>query len=64
MISILIPVYNCEQFIEETIIRLYSQDLKETEIIVRDDSSTDTTWSKLLQLNKQYPLSFIKIMLT
>ena len=60
MISILIPVYNCEQFIEETIIRLYSQDLKETEIIVRDDSSTDTTWSILLQLNKQYPFKLYK----
>ena len=60
MISILIPVYNCEQFIEKTITRLFSQELKETEVIVRDDCSADNTWSKLLQLNKQYPFNLYK----
>src|SRR6478672_11650718 len=52
--SILIPIYNCELFIEETITRLFSQDLKETEIIIRDDCSTDGTWDKLLELNKKF----------
>lgn len=42
-ISIIIPVYNGEQYIEECLRSLISQGLKDIEIIIIDDGSTDTT---------------------
>lgn len=43
LISIVIPVYNCENYLEECIKSLCSQTYKETEIICVDDGSTDSS---------------------
>ena len=43
LISILVPTYNCEQFIEEAINSILSQEYDNLEIIVVDDGSTDNT---------------------
>lgn len=42
-VSIIIPVYNTEAFIEEAILSILNQTLSETEVIVVDDGSTDSS---------------------
>ena len=41
LISIIIPVYNVEQYLEECLISVINQDYKNLEIILVDDGSTD-----------------------
>jgi glycosyltransferase involved in cell wall biosynthesis len=48
LVSILIPVYNRENLIEETIQSAINQTYKNIEIVVADNKSTDNTW-KILQ---------------
>ena len=40
-ISVIVPAYNSEQFIGETLENLLNQTLKDIEIIVVNDGSTD-----------------------
>lgn len=51
-LSVIIPVYNCERFIEKTIASVFVQP-EVTEIIVVNDGSTDGTETLLDQLQKQ-----------
>jgi glycosyltransferase involved in cell wall biosynthesis len=45
LVSIIIPTYNCEGFIEEALTSVVRQDYPSREIIVVDDGSTDSTVS-------------------
>lgn len=47
-ISIIVPTYNGEQYILKCINSLLDQTLKEIEIIVIDDGSTDNTKNLVL----------------
>ena len=49
-ISVIIPIYNCESIIEDTINELLKQTLVDFELICIDDGSTDETWNRLKQL--------------
>src|SRR5690242_9974943 len=42
-VSVIIPSYNCELYIAETLESILDQTFKDTEIIVVDDGSTDKT---------------------
>ena len=42
-VSIIVPVYNCEKYIERCMDSLINQTLADIEIIVIDDESKDTT---------------------
>jgi len=50
LISILIPVYNRENLIEETVKSALNQTYKNIEIIIVDNQSTDKTWEILQKL--------------
>jgi len=50
LVSILIPVYNRENLIEETVESALAQTYKNIEIIIVDNCSTDSTWKKLKTL--------------
>lgn len=50
LVSILIPVYNRENLIEETVQSALNQTYKNIEIIVVDNQSTDNTWEILQKL--------------
>lgn len=54
-ISIVIPCFNVETYIEESLASAYSQSWTGTEVICIDNSSTDRTWSRLLQAQERYP---------
>ena len=50
-ISIFLPIYNKEKYIEQCIKNLQNQSLKDIEIIAVNDGSTDNTLKKLKQLS-------------
>ena len=53
-ISIIIPVYNSEKYLEETIVSVINQTLKDIEIICINDGSTDNSLQILETLSKKY----------
>ena len=50
LVSILIPCYNCEGYIEECILSACNQSYSELEILVCDDGSTDKSAEKIREL--------------
>ncbi len=56
-ISVVIPLYNKEQYIKNTIESVLNQNFKDFEIIIVDDGSTDRS----LEIAKQYKQENIKI---
>ncbi len=58
-ISIIIPVYNAEQYIDNCLKSLIGQTYKNIEIILVDDGSKDSSYDICLEYSKKY--NFIKI---
>ena len=56
IISIIIPAYNCEDYICESIDSLIKQTFRQFEIIIVDDGSTDQTYKILNRYAKKYIL--------
>ena len=55
LVSVVIPCYNVEDYIEECIHSAFAQTHKPIEVICIDNNSTDNTWQKLKQLQETYP---------
>jgi glycosyltransferase involved in cell wall biosynthesis len=55
MVSVIIPCYNCVEFIERAVSSVLSQTFEDYEIILVDNNSTDDTFLKLLDLQKSNP---------
>lgn len=55
LISIVIPTYNDQQFIERTVLSAVHQTYRPLEIIIVDDGSTDATPDICRRLERQYP---------
>ena len=53
MVSVVVPCYNCEKYIEETINSILNQTFSNFEILVVDDLSTDNTECILEKLRKK-----------
>ena len=49
-ISIIVPVYNSAEYLEECISSLICQSLPEIEILIVDDGSTDNSWDILVSI--------------
>lgn len=54
LVSILIPCYNAEKFLDETLHCCVEQTYSNTEIIVVDDGSTDDSLEKLKRWESKY----------
>jgi len=52
----IIPVYNCEHTVEQTLLSVLAQSYKNWRILFRDDLSTDNTVETIFNLIKQYKL--------
>lgn len=48
-VSVIIPVYNLEEYISDCIESIIKQEYKNLEIIIVDDGSTDGSWNKILK---------------
>jgi glycosyltransferase involved in cell wall biosynthesis len=55
LVSIIVPVYNTEKFIAETLQSALNQTYQEIEIIVIDDASTDTSRTIIQDFQQKYP---------
>lgn len=47
LVSVLMPAFNAEEFIQEAISSILNQDYQNIELLVLDDASTDSTLSKI-----------------
>ena len=54
-VSVLIPSYNQEDVIEQTVMSSLTQDYDNLEVVVSDDASKDRTAQILLELEAKYP---------
>ena len=50
LVSVIIPVYNCEKYVESAVRSIMNQTYKNLEIIVTDDCSTDNSYQILCKL--------------
>ena len=55
LVSVIIPVYNVEKFVEQAIVSIIKQTYKNLEIIVIDDGSSDATYQIVADLAIQDP---------
>ena len=54
LVSIIMPTYNCEKFIAETIESVINQTYKNWEIWIVDDCSTDNTKDVVRKYQEKY----------
>ncbi len=53
-VSVLIPAYNCENFIEDTLDSLFKQTYSDFEVIISIDQSTDSSFETILEWYSQH----------
>ena len=54
-ISVIVPIYNCEKYLEQCVLSLVNQSKKEMEIILVNDGSTDQSGQICKRLQNHYP---------
>jgi len=59
-ISVIIPIYNTENYIEKCVDSVLNQTLKEIEIILIDDGSTDNSWPLIQKYNQNTNVKIFK----
>ena len=60
LISVVIPAYNHEKYVEETIRSVMAQDYSPIELIVINDGSKDSTWSIINSLKDECEKRFVR----
>lgn len=55
-VSIIVPAYNHERFVSDTLRSIAAQTLAPAQVIVIDDASSDETWNRVEGLSRQLPL--------
>lgn len=63
LISVPIPCYNHENYIDDCIDSLLSQTYTNAEIIFNDDASTDKTWDRILARKAELEQKFVKVVI-
>lgn len=53
-LSVIMPAFNVERYIEKSVESVMEQTLKEIELIIVNDASTDSTWDKICKLKEKF----------
>ncbi len=61
LVSVIIPAYNHESYVQEAIHSVINQSYANIELIVLDDGSPDTTWQKILELQQVATERFVRV---
>ena len=61
LVSVLIPAYNHENYIQETIRTIINQTYQNIELIVIDDGSKDSTWQKIKEMEEACKERFFEV---
>jgi len=60
LFSVIVPVFNCENYIKDSIFSVIEQDFKNLEIIIINDGSTDGTYDEIQKIIKKLSEKSIK----
>lgn len=61
LVSVLIPSYNHEKYVQETIKSIIDQTYQNIELIVVDDGSKDSTWQKIQDMKDECEKRFVRV---
>lgn len=61
LISVIIPAYNHEKYVQETIKSIIAQTYRDIELIVIDDGSSDKTWDRMTALKAECEKRFVSV---
>lgn len=63
LISVLIPTYNHEMYVRESLQSVVNQTYKNIELILIDDGSKDSTWAKIKEIEPELSERFTRVVL-
>ncbi len=61
LVSVIIPAYNHENYVQGTIKSIIEQTYQNVELIVIDDGSKDSTWQKIQELQNECEKRFVRV---
>ncbi len=61
LVSVIIPAYNHQDYIQDTIKSIINQIYKNIELIVIDDGSKDSTWQKIKEMEQECKKRFARV---
>ena len=61
LVSVIIPAYNHEKYVQETVKSIINQTYKNIELIIIDDGSTDNTWQKIQEIKEECEKRFKRV---
>lgn len=61
LVSVIIPAYNHQEYVQETIKSIINQTYQNIELIVIDDGSKDSTWQKIVELQDVCKKRFARV---
>lgn len=61
LVSVIIPAYNHEKYVQETIFSIINQTYKNIELIIIDDGSKDNTWQKINEIKDECKNRFANV---
>ena len=61
LVSVLIPAYNHEKYVQEAIKSIINQTYQNIELIIIDDGSKDNSWQKIQEMKVECEKRFVRV---